>query len=126
MRAACSMLALATLAAAAPPSRPALAPTGKWVVDFDTAQCVASRNYGSPDKPLFLALKQPALGDVMQLLFLRPSSSSSRFAEQVDATLATDGGAPVADSPSRGSTRPRRCSAAQSTSSLVSPGPTPG
>lgn len=96
MRAACSMLALATLAAAAPPSRPALAPTGKWVVDFDTAQCVASRNYGSPDKPLFLALKQPALGDVMQLLFLRPSSSSSRFAEQVDATLATDGGAPVA------------------------------
>lgn len=96
MRAACSMLALATLAAAAPPSTPALAPTGKWVVDFDTAQCVASRNYGSPDKPLFLALKQPALGDVVQLLFLRPSSSSARFAEQVEATLATDGGAPAA------------------------------
>ena len=42
-------------------------PTGKWIVDFDQPQCVAQRNYGTAEDPLYLILKQPPLGDVMQV-----------------------------------------------------------
>lgn len=48
-------------------------PTEKWVVHFDDAQCVAQRNYGSEKEPLYLLLKQPPLGDVMQLSIVRPA-----------------------------------------------------
>jgi TonB family protein len=50
-------------ALAAPPQ----APVKKWVVDFAEQQCMASRDYGSPDKPLMLVLKPSPLGNVLQL-----------------------------------------------------------
>ena len=56
-----------TAASAAEP----LQPTAKWVVNFDAAQCVASRNYGTADKPLFLVLKAPPIGDVLQIGIIR-------------------------------------------------------
>ena len=46
-------------------------PTDKWIVEFNDAQCVARRDYGTPDKPLHLVLKQPLLGDVMQVAIVR-------------------------------------------------------
>ena len=55
-------VAAPALAAAAP-----LQPTGKWIVHFDEAQCVAQRDYGPKGKPLYLLLKQPALGGVVQI-----------------------------------------------------------
>lgn len=70
------------------------APTGKWVVDFDDAQCVASRPYGTKDKPLLLALKQPPIGEVMQIAVIR-KGGGGRFGEQVDASLRIDGGRPI-------------------------------
>lgn len=91
MRPVFAMLALATLAGAAPPSKPALAPTAKWVVDFDAAQCMASRNYGTADDPLLLALKQPAIGDVIQLYVIRRGGGSAPFAVQFDGKIALDG-----------------------------------
>lgn len=68
-------------------------PTGKWVVNFDDAQCVASRNYGSKDQPLFFVIKAPPLGDVMQISFVR--SGSRIDADQVDATITVDDSAPL-------------------------------
>ncbi len=50
-------------AAAADPKQP----TGKWVVNFDDAQCVATRNYGSEADPIYLVLKAPATGGSLQV-----------------------------------------------------------
>jgi hypothetical protein len=70
-------------------------PTGKWIVDFDDAQCVASRNYGTQKEPLHLAIKAPALGDAMQLAVIRPATGGSSFADEKDGQIAFDGGKPI-------------------------------
>jgi len=67
-------------------------PTGKWIVHFDDAQCVAERNYGSENKPLYLALKQPALGKVIQIDIVERGYSND--ATQFDGTIQFDGAAP--------------------------------
>ena len=96
MRKTLSVFVMGTLlgsasASADPTPRP---PTDKWVVDFDDAQCVAMRNYGTKDFPFVLALKQPALGDVMQLSVVRRGTGAA-FAEQHDASISLDGGKPI-------------------------------
>ena len=56
-------------------------PTGKWIVNFDTELCVASRDYGSVDKPVTLAFRpfptQPAM-DVVVLDY----APASRFMQE--------------------------------------------
>ena len=47
------MFSAIALAAAAPAAEPRQ-PTGQWIVNFDDAQCVAQRDYGTADKPLTL------------------------------------------------------------------------
>lgn len=64
-------------------------PTGKWVVDFADAQCVASRNYGSEKEPLYLVLKSPALGDVLQIGIIRQGSLAEPM--QVEGSIRFDG-----------------------------------
>lgn len=64
-------------------------PTGKWIVHFDEAQCVAERNYGSEKKPVYLALKQPALGKVIQIDVVERGYSND--ATQFDGILQFDG-----------------------------------
>src|SRR5687767_15100017 len=76
------------LAAAAPRQ-----PSGRWVVEFNDAQCIASRNYGTPDSPLRLVLKSPAAGDIVQLAVIRPAARSDTA--QLDSEVAIDQGAPV-------------------------------
>ena len=71
--------------AAAEPRRP----TGRWVLDYGDAQCVASRNYGTDDKPLFLALKPSPTGSVMRVMLIRNAASST--AEQRPASIRFDG-----------------------------------
>jgi TonB family protein len=68
-------------------------PTGKWVVNFDAAQCVATRNYGSATSPLYLVLKAPPLGEVLQIGIIR----SGQFGEprQIDGELIFDQNAPI-------------------------------
>ncbi len=68
LRATLALTPLATLAAA--PAEP-LKPTARWVVDYDDAQCVAWRNYGTDDKPLTLALKASPSRSVMRVLLMR-------------------------------------------------------
>jgi TonB family protein len=60
--AACLILPIGAPARSAP-----LQPSDKWHVFFDEAQCLAQRNYGSKERPIYLILKQPALGDVLQV-----------------------------------------------------------
>lgn len=83
-------LASATAAQAAPEPR---APTGKWNVDFADAQCIAQRDYGTPESPLLLVLKAPPAGDVMQVAAVRRAASTP--AEQVESTVTVDGRRPL-------------------------------
>ena len=69
-------------------------PTARWVVNYDDAQCVASRNYGTEDKPLFLALKPAPTGTVMRIMLMRNGGSSD--AEQRPASVRFDGKAAIA------------------------------
>lgn len=60
---ACAALLSMEGAAAAEPKQP----TGKWIVNFADAQCVATRNYGSEAEPIYLVLKAPATGGTLQV-----------------------------------------------------------
>lgn len=71
-------------AAAADPKQP----TGKWIVDFADAQCVATRNYGSDADPLYLVLKTPATGGAVQVGVVRKSSKTG--ATQIDGEIIFD------------------------------------
>ena len=83
-------LTFATAVQAAPEPR---APTGKWNVDFADAQCIAQRDYGTPESPLKLVLKAPPAGDVMQVAAMRRAASTP--AEQVESTVTVDGRRPL-------------------------------
>jgi TonB family protein len=82
-----SFIALAFASAVEAESEPH-APTGKWNVNFADAQCIALRDYGTPDSPLRLVLKATPVGDVMQVAVTRQAPRSS--AEQVDSTVRID------------------------------------
>ncbi|MGS1015871.1 energy transducer TonB [Allosphingosinicella humi] len=83
-------LAPASLARAAEPR----APTAQWVVDFAEQQCVASRAYGTDDKPLILTLKPSPVGDVMQItLFLKLYSTEP--AMEAPVTIGIDDAPPI-------------------------------
>lgn len=57
-------------------AEPVHQPVGKWVVDYDEAQCLASAEYGTDKEPLTLILKPSPLDGVMRVVVMR-----SRFAE---------------------------------------------
>jgi TonB family protein len=72
---------------ASAPAEPRKA-TARWVVNYDDAQCVASRNYGSEEKPLFLAFKPSPTGNVMRLMLMRNGYTGD--AEQMPAVVRFD------------------------------------
>lgn len=84
-------LASSTAASAAPEA--ALQPTGKWVVNFADAQCVASRDYGALASPLVLVFKKPAIGDVLQIAVVQ--NGAMREPEQTDGEIAFDERTPI-------------------------------
>ena len=60
-------------------------PTGRWVVDFDDAQCVASRDYGSKESPLTLVIESPPAGNIVQVGVL--SAGRGGKPEQLDGEV---------------------------------------
>lgn len=81
------VIALALIVAVpnAAPAEP-LKPTSKWNVDYDVAQCTASRDYGTEAKPLLLILKPSPFGGVMRVLLVSPGGSALPASEQ-DASV---------------------------------------
>lgn len=69
-------------------------PTARWVVNYDDAQCVATRNYGTEDKPLILAFKPSATGSVVRVMMIRKGPALD--AEQRSASLRFDDQPPIA------------------------------
>lgn len=94
MRFSRAAVGLATLFAAAPAgAADPLHPTAKWTVNFDDAQCVASRNYGTEANPIYLVLKAPPLGSILQIGVIRRGMGGE--ARQIDGELSFDENAPV-------------------------------
>src|SRR3712207_5249366 len=87
---AAGLLIMATPAPAEPRVRQ---PAGKWVVNFADAQCVASRNYGTADDPLFLTLKAPPIGDVLQIGVVKKGGLATPT--QTDGEIAFDANTPI-------------------------------
>ncbi len=86
---ACAIV-LASPASAAPRE-----PTHKWVVDYAEQQCVASRNYGTADQPLFVALKPAPVGDLIQLTVLRKTNHRNEIVEEVSGQVRADNKRPL-------------------------------
>jgi TonB family protein len=74
--------------AAAAEQPAAVEPTANWSVQFDDAQCVATRPYGSAEEPLFFVLKAPPIGEVMQIAVMR--MGDSRSVDQAEAVIRAD------------------------------------
>jgi len=68
-------------------------PSAKWNVNFDDAQCIAHRDYGTSVRPLRLVLKAPPVGDVMQVAVMQEASSTPP--QQMSAFVAIDGSRPL-------------------------------
>lgn len=71
----------------------AVQPTSKWLIDFGESHCVASREYGTAERPLTLMLKAPASGDVVQLAIAVAGAGSSN-AQQLGGRVAWGNAAP--------------------------------
>lgn len=84
-----SLILLAALVQSLPAAAAPVAPTGKWIVDFDDAQCVASREYGQ----LQLGLKAAPIGEVVQVALI--SSGTYAPAQQLNAEIFLGDSAPV-------------------------------
>ena len=80
--------AVLTMSSAAAAAADPKQPTGKWIVEFADAQCVATRNYGSETDPLYLVLKAPATGGAVQIGTVR--KSSKKDATQIDGEIIFD------------------------------------
>jgi TonB family protein len=80
--AACAVLTIQ----AAPLS--AAQPLGEWKLEPSDARCVAARQYGTPDKPITLAVKDPPSYDTLQLAIIRTGFRKGTI--QTTATLRID------------------------------------
>jgi TonB family protein len=80
--------ALSVLAAPAHAAPAPITPTAKWVVNFDDAQCVASRAYGQEQ----LFLKASPLGDIVQFGIMEPGRTGPP--QQVEAKITPAAGQP--------------------------------
>ena len=69
-------------------------PTANWVVNYDDAQCVATRNYGTGDRPLILGFKPSTTESVMRIMMIRKGPAFE--AEQRSAVLRFDAKPPIA------------------------------
>jgi TonB family protein len=98
MRLALTATALLTVLCNAPAQAAPLAPSGKWAVAFDEAQCVATRNYGTDKKPLLLVFKQPPAGEVMQVGVIRNAGVNRKYSEQVEGRIRIDDGPAIVSS----------------------------
>jgi TonB family protein len=88
--AAAAVVLPASSAAGAEPRKP----TARWVVNYDDAQCVATRNYGTAEKPLILVLKPSPTGSVMRIMMVRNGPAVE--AEQRSGILRFDNQPPIA------------------------------
>lgn len=81
-RVALAIFATLTLIAGAPALADVLHPLRNWVVDYREEQCVAYRDYGSPEKPITFGVRPAPNGETYELLVARPRSGPDFATEQ--------------------------------------------
>ena len=85
--AACACLALIAnpgTAAAKP-----LAPAGRWVVDFGHKGCVAQRTFGEANRPVYLLIKAPAVGEQLQISIAEKGPNGDGVQENARLIIGT-------------------------------------
>ena len=83
----CALAAIVTVtggAAAAPP--PPLKPAGPWLLDYDLAQCIASREFGTDKDPITFAIRPAPNGETYELLVGR-ARYGPMFAEELNGSV---------------------------------------
>jgi len=75
-----------TLLSTAPASGETLQPIKNWVVDYRDDQCLASRDYGNPDKPITLGVRPSPNGETYELLVRQPHYGPS-YAMELKAAV---------------------------------------
>lgn len=88
MKLVCAILALIVGAGSAGAAE-TRQPIARWVVNFDAAQCVASRDYGTAQDRLTMVLKAPPLGNVIQFGIIR-SGRGGIYAQQLEGNVIFD------------------------------------
>ena len=71
----------------------AMAPAGKWMIDFADQQCVAAREFGTADDMLHLAIKPSPGSEVVQVSLI--SNGNNAAGVQNDVQIAFDGDPPI-------------------------------
>lgn len=91
------LAAAAMLASSPGHAQSVRAPFANWVLASGSTQCVASRQYGTPDNPLELELKLAPLGKAVRVLLVRKASGGpfSKFPVAIEGKIRVDGGAPL-------------------------------
>lgn len=88
----CGLSAIPLLVPAAVSATP-LEPTSKWWLDYDEAQCIASRDYGTKDDPLAIGFKPSPMGGIMRIIVVR--SGNYMLADQYPVSVQFDGQPPM-------------------------------
>lgn len=84
------MLTLLALAAGLTAPQP-LAPTGKWVVEYDEDMCVLARNYGDEKKQITLALRPYPMGTETEVILITPGTAADVYRGKAELTLLPAG-----------------------------------
>jgi TonB family protein len=63
-----------------------LKPTANWVLDYRDDQCLASRDYGSADRPVTLGIRPAPNGESYELLVARPRAGPD-FATEMKGSV---------------------------------------
>jgi len=79
-----AVLVAGSLPASSP--RTPLAPTAPWVLDYGETQCLASREYGTAEKPLTFAIRPAPNGETYELLVAR-ARYGPEFAEEFEGSV---------------------------------------
>lgn len=85
----CWCLAFASAAivlSTAPTVAEPLQPTTKWDLDYGQTQCMATRNFGDPNKPTTLAILQSPNGETYQILVARAGAAPD-YAEELKGSV---------------------------------------
>jgi hypothetical protein len=80
----CAALPL-TAAAGAPP--PLQRPVKPWNLDYGMTACMAVATFGTPDKPITLALRPSPNGTVVRLMVFRPGQAHQAFQFELTTNL---------------------------------------
>lgn len=84
-RTALAILTMFVLVTGTPAYSEVLHPVRNWVVDYREDQCVAYRDYGSPEKPITLGVRPAPNGETYELMVARPRSGPDFATEQKGA-----------------------------------------